>query len=132
MLRLLAWMAIAVVGVAGYLTMRASAAAIANDGRVYLLPGLLVAGVALAAGLVCLWTAPLRGPAAAVELGLVLLAGVAFRALLVGLPPMFSHDAYRYVWDAQLVAHGVSPWQHTVVDPVLAPLRDGAIWPLVN
>ncbi|HEX8036021.1 MAG TPA: glycosyltransferase family 87 protein, partial [Ktedonobacterales bacterium] len=46
--------------------------------------------------------------------------------------PALSHDAYRYVWDAHLVAHGVSPYVHPVNDPALASLRDTTIWPRVN
>ncbi len=66
------------------------------------------------------------------ELGLVIAAGLVFRAVFVGAPPTLSHDPYRYVWDAQLVAHGVSPYTHAVIDPALTALRDATIWPQVN
>ena len=67
-----------------------------------------------------------------IELGVLLLAGVAFRAFVIGSPPLLSHDAYRYAWDPYLLAHGVSPNLHAPNDPALIPLRDGAIWPLLN
>lgn len=67
-----------------------------------------------------------------IELGVLLLAGVAFRAFVIGSPPLLSHDAYRYAWDPYLLAHGVSPYLHAPNDPALIPLRDGAIWPLLN
>jgi hypothetical protein len=128
---ILAWMALAVAGLCGYLWMRTRITAIPGDGRLYLAPGLAVAGTAVAAGLLCLRSAPRSDRTAFAELALVLLTGLVFRAVFLGLPPALSHDAYRYVWDAHLVAHGISPWEHTVDDPALAALRDRAIWPLV-
>lgn len=67
-----------------------------------------------------------------VEVTLIVALGLAFRAVYVTAPPALSHDAYRYVWDAHLVAHGVSPYTHPLSDPSLAALRDSAIWPQVN
>ncbi|MEO7000944.1 MAG: glycosyltransferase 87 family protein [Ktedonobacterales bacterium] len=64
-----------------------------------------------------------------VELGLILLVGVVLRAEVFGAPLALSRDAYRYAWDAQLLAHGLSPYTHTPLDPALAPLRDTHIWP---
>ncbi|HKV85107.1 MAG TPA: glycosyltransferase 87 family protein [Ktedonobacterales bacterium] len=84
----------------------------------------------------CLLIVGARGPrsrrVALVELGVLLLAGVVFRAVVFGTPPLISHDAYRYAWDPYLLAHGVSPYLHTPSDPALIPLRDGAIWPMLN
>jgi alpha-1,6-mannosyltransferase len=65
-------------------------------------------------------------------LAAIALAGLALRAIMWGMPPFFSHDAYRYAWDAQLVAHGISPYAHIPTDPSLASLRDSMIWPNVN
>ena len=76
--------------------------------------------------------APRSRRVALVELGALLLAGVAFRAVVFGTPPLLSHDAYRYAWDPYLLAHGVSPYVHAPNDPLLAPLRDGSIWPNLN
>lgn len=66
------------------------------------------------------------------ELALILAVGLAFRALFFAAPPTISHDAYRYVWDAHLLSHGISPYTHIVTDPALAPLRDVRIWPNIN
>jgi Glycosyltransferase family 87 len=72
------------------------------------------------------------GRARTLELAVILALGGAFRLLAFPSLPALSHDAYRYVWDAHLVAHGVSPYVHPVNDPALASLRDTAIWPRVN
>ncbi|HEX8033830.1 MAG TPA: hypothetical protein VF510_08280, partial [Ktedonobacterales bacterium] len=61
------------------------------------------------------------------ELATILALGGAFRLLAFPSLPALSHDAYRYVWDAHLVAHGVSPYVHPVNDPALASLRDTTI-----
>jgi hypothetical protein len=87
---------------------------------------------ALACALIVGASEPRSRRVAFVELGALLLAGVAFRAVVFGTPPLLSHDAYRYAWDPYLLAHGVSPYLHTPSDPALIPLRDGAIWPLLN
>lgn len=64
-----------------------------------------------------------------VELALIIAVGVALRVAVFGAPPSLSHDAYRYAWDPQLVAHGISPYTHTPQDPALAFLRDNRITP---
>lgn len=75
---------------------------------------------------------PRNSRPALVEVGVILLAGAVFRAVVFGTPPLLSHDAYRYAWDPYLLAHGVSPYLHPPTDPLLAPLRDHAIWPNLN
>ncbi len=64
-----------------------------------------------------------------IELGLILALGLAARAVFWPVPPIISRDAYRYVWDAHLLAHGVSPYTHTPLDPAVQWLRDQNIWP---
>jgi hypothetical protein len=64
-----------------------------------------------------------------IELGLILGVGLAARAIFWGAPPTLSPDAYRYVWDAHLLMHGVSPYTTTPFDPAVQSLRDQAIWP---
>lgn len=66
------------------------------------------------------------------ELAAIVGIGVAMRMIFWGDPPTLSHDAFRYVWDAHLVAHGISPYLHTPLDHNLVWLRDSAIWPAVN
>jgi hypothetical protein len=83
------------------------------------------------AGVALVW---LTGPASRrrwhiAELAAILVVGIALRAIVFAAPPALSPDAYRYAWDPHLVVHGFSPYTHTPLDPALAGLRDGAIWP---
>jgi len=115
-----------VLSLAGYLALRptlpaAGARDIAGFAAVFaLLFALYIAGCALV----------LRG---AVRGRTALLAGLAlaaaFRLLLAPQAPTLSGDAYRYVWDARLLAHGLSPYLYTPLDPHVAALRDAAIYP---
>lgn len=99
----------------------------------YLWPELGISLVAVLGAWLVLTTTPMSARWAGVlELAVILVVGGAFRLLAFPSLPTLSHDAYRYVWDAHLVAHGVSPYVHPVNDPALASLRDGAIWPYVN
>jgi len=62
----------------------------------------------------------------------VLLAGAAFRAVLVPTEPALSDDLYRYLWDGKVQVAGFSSLEHPPADPALAPLRDEVIWPRIN
>lgn len=62
----------------------------------------------------------------------VLLAGAAFRAVLVPTAPALSDDLYRYLWDGKVQVAGFSSLEHPPADPALAALRDEAIWPRIN
>ncbi len=66
------------------------------------------------------------------EPGVILALGLAMRAVFFGTPPMMSPDPYRYVWDAHLLAHGISPYTYTPFDAAVQSLRDQAIWPNVR
>ena len=63
------------------------------------------------------------------ELALLLALGLAARAVFFGAPPTLSHDSYRYVWDAHLLTHGLSPYTNTPFSPSVQPFQDKAIWP---
>lgn len=132
----LRWLALVVLAGAAiplYVRLRDVAPQVAGDGTLFLWPGLGVTVAAIVASWLVLRTRPASSARARwIELALLAAGGLAFRALLLGTPPGLSHDAYRYVWDAHLVAHGISPYIHPVNDPALIPYRDGAIWPLVN
>ncbi|MDP4006581.1 hypothetical protein [Methylobacterium sp. NEAU K] len=65
-------------------------------------------------------------------LWLILGLAVAMRAALLPAPPFLSSDIYRYVWDGRVQAAGINPYRHIPADPVLAPLRDAAVYPLIN
>ena len=55
--------------------------------------------------------------------------GILWRAVLFGAPPNFSPDVYRYLWDAHLLLHGVSPYTHAPDSAALVGLRDAVVWP---
>ncbi|MGO8950786.1 MAG: glycosyltransferase 87 family protein [Ktedonobacterales bacterium] len=138
-LRWLALLVLGAVALLGYWHIRLAGAAVSVRGSAYLLPGLGVAlAAALGAWLVLSSGAREDGDAARqgrnhwLELGLIVGIGLVFRAMFLFVPPAISHDAYRYVWDAHLVSHGISPYLYPASDPALAPLRDSVIWPQLN
>ncbi|HZC07180.1 MAG TPA: hypothetical protein VE338_16215 [Ktedonobacterales bacterium] len=88
-----------------------------------------VTALYLAACALILRMRPVDGAWRWAELALILLIGLALRALVFGSPPTLSPDAYRYAWDPHLIVHGFSPYTHTPLDPALTALRDHNIWP---
>jgi hypothetical protein len=130
------WLALVALGLAGvplYQRILVAGESNVTVGDPFLWPGLGVTLVAIAGALLVLRTVEAGDRRMRwIELGLILGIGLAFRLIFIGAPPAFSHDAYRYAWDAQLVSHGVSPYSHTVGDPALLSLRDTAIWPNIN
>jgi hypothetical protein len=130
------WLALTTLGLAGvllYQRILAAGGSNASRGDPFLWPGLGVTLVAAAGALLVLRTGQAVDRRTRwIELGLILAVGMAFRLIFISAPPAFSYDAYRYAWDAHLVSHGVSPYSHTVEDPALISLRDGAIWPKLN
>ncbi|HEV2461924.1 MAG TPA: glycosyltransferase 87 family protein [Ktedonobacterales bacterium] len=142
--RAIALIGLALVALPLYQRIRDVAERVGQQGSLFLWPGLGVTLVAVAAAWLVLRATPQgaaerpfravrrRTARRGVELALIVAGGLAFRLIFATAAPALSHDAYRYVWDAHLVAHGASPYTHTVSDPALAPLRDAAIWPQVN
>ncbi|NJO33972.1 MAG: DUF2029 domain-containing protein [Rhodospirillales bacterium] len=65
-------------------------------------------------------------------LALILIGAAAMRVALLFTEPTLSTDIYRYVWDGRVQAAGINPYRYVPAAPELAPLRDGAIWPLIN
>lgn len=94
----------------------------------------LVAGVLFAIGAaIVLW----RPPAGRLAVPLIVLAGLAMRAIPFAAPPPLSTDVYRYVWDGRVQAAGINPYRFLPADPALASLRDtgagpAAIYPNIN
>ncbi len=66
------------------------------------------------------------------DVWMILGLAVAMRAALLPAPPFLSSDIYRYVWDGQVQAAGINPYRYIPADPALEPLRDPAIYPLIN
>ena len=54
------------------------------------------------------------------HIGLILGWALLFRLTLLPALPDLSDDYYRYIWDGNLVAKGVSPYAHAPADPELA------------
>jgi hypothetical protein len=76
---------------------------------------------------VCIWilkTEPLVGQGYRVEIGLIFAGALVFRAMLLPLPLGLSRDAWRYLWDARMIMHGVNPYLYAPLDKALIPLRD--------
>ena len=63
---------------------------------------------------------------------LVILFGVASRAVLVPQRPYLSSDVYRYVWDGRVQAAGINPYRYTPEADELKGLRDDKIYPNIN
>ena len=133
------WLALILLGALGivcYQRIREAGSAVSIHGSPYLWPGLGVALVAVLGAWLVLGTRVAGWGKATryqwIELGLIIGIGLLFRAQFFFVPPTISHDAYRYVWDAHLVSHGVSPYLYPASAPSLRPLRDGAIWPNLN
>ena len=55
-----------------------------------------------------------------------------FRFALLQQTPWLSNDIYRYLWDAQLIDHGVSPYAFPPAAYELAGFRDATIYPKMD
>jgi alpha-1,6-mannosyltransferase len=91
---------------------------------------------AMVAGLV-LWAAATawvvwRRPRNRWVLGVILLASLGARLVLVPQTPDVSGDINRYVWDGRVQAEGINPYRYAPDDPALARLRDETIYPRIN
>ncbi|MGH7014788.1 MAG: glycosyltransferase 87 family protein [Stellaceae bacterium] len=62
----------------------------------------------------------------------VLAVAAVMRVAVLTAPPSLSTDIYRYIWDGRVQAAGNNPYRYVPVDPHLAALRDGVIFPNVN
>ena len=58
------------------------------------------------------------------DLRLVVGGALALRLVAAVGAPSLSDDVYRYLWEGELVAHGVSPYAHAPDDPELASFRE--------
>lgn len=87
-----------------------------------------------ATGSICALCASRLGELAGQRSALVLiLVGAAVMRLgLLFTEPTLSSDIYRYVWDGRVQASGINPYRYVPAAPELGPLRDPAIWPLIN
>jgi len=63
---------------------------------------------------------------------LIIVFAALFRLALLQQTPWLSNDIYRYLWDAQLVAHGVNPYAFPPAADELAEFRDTTIYPKMD
>lgn len=85
-----------------------------------------------AAFALCLWAffrLPIRSRQA---LWTVLGFALLFRLTVLPAPPYQSEDVYRYIWDAQVAASGISPYRFAPDAPELEKLRDAERYPMIN
>ncbi|HTR81042.1 MAG TPA: hypothetical protein VMM58_05370, partial [Bacteroidota bacterium] len=57
----------------------------------------------------------------------IVVASIALRLSFVGMNPVGSEDAYRYVWDGKVQAHGINPYLYSAIDERLAFLRSSLL-----
>ncbi len=78
----------------------------------------------LAASILILAT---RGPVGRkrwLELAIILVGALILRGQLMFVPPILSHDSWRYLWDARVTLRGYSPYAYRPDSPVLESLRN--------
>ncbi len=80
------------------------------------------------ASMIVLVTKPIMGRWRWVELTIIFAGAFVMRVMLLPLPPVLSHDSWRYIWDARVILHGYSPYVYAPENPVLLPLRDKLIY----
>jgi Glycosyltransferase family 87 len=59
---------------------------------------------------------------------LVLAGGIAIQLAAVSAPPQNSNDLYRYIWDGQVQAAGIDPYQYVPTARQLTGLRNEFLW----
>jgi alpha-1,6-mannosyltransferase len=90
-------------------------------------------GMALTMGVVAALATSVAQRAPSVRaLWLILAVAALLRLCLLILDPLLSSDIYRYVWDGKVQAAGINPYRYVPADPVLAGLRDVAVYPRIN
>jgi hypothetical protein len=90
-----------------------------DPARIRPLPLLIGAWIAFIAAAWLLRKVPRRA-----SVVLILLGGIFIQAAAVSAPPEMSTDLYRYVWDGQVQAAGIDPYQYVPAATQLAGLRN--------
>ncbi|HTY11449.1 MAG TPA: hypothetical protein VMF88_10295 [Bacteroidota bacterium] len=57
----------------------------------------------------------------------MLAAALAIRLTFISVSPIGSEDAYRYMWDGKVEAHGINPYLYSAVDPRLDALHSSLL-----
>jgi len=58
-----------------------------------------------------------------IPLWAVLATALLLRCAAWSVPPKFTTDHYRYIWDARVAAAGINPFRYAPADPATIPLR---------
>ena len=90
-----------------------------DPARLRPLPLLIGAWIAFIAAAWLLRKVPRRTAVA-----LILLGGIAIQVVAVSAPPQNSNDLYRYIWDGQVQAAGIDPYQYVPTATQLTGLRN--------
>ena len=90
-----------------------------NPARIRWLPLLIGAWIAFITAAWLLRKVPRR-----TSVVLILLGGIALQVAAVSAPPQGSNDLYRYIWDGQVQAAGIDPYQYVPTATQLTGLRD--------
>ena len=90
-----------------------------DPARIRLLPLLIGAWIAFIAAAWLLRKVPRR-----TSVVLILLGGIALQVAAVSAPSQGSTDLYRYIWDGQVQAAGIDPYQYVPTATQLTGLRD--------
>ena len=90
-----------------------------NPARIRWLPLLIGAWIAFITAAWLLRKVPRR-----TSVVLILLGGIALQVAAVSAPSQGSNDLYRYIWDGQVQAAGIDPYQYVPTATQLTGLRD--------
>ena len=121
---------LALMSLVGYLAIRPlSVGALAHPAGIAVVELALAIPYGAAAWWVIVGQPPATRRVRTVEWVIVLGAAAGFFALVFPLWPSLSGDAYRYVWDGRVAAHGFNPLVLAPESPLLTHLRDAVIYP---
>ena len=96
---------------------------------------IILLGAGFVYALACLWLhrrwAGLSAATARSVVIAIVLGAIAFRVILLAVPPSLSDDVYRYRWDGRVQAAGMNPYTEPPASSELAALRD-PLWLRIN
>ena len=96
---------------------------------------IILLGAGFVYALACLWLhrrwAGFSAATARSVVIAIVLGAIAFRVILLAVPPSLSDDVYRYRWDGRVQAAGMNPYAEPPASSELAALRD-PLWLRIN